>query len=48
VAFVLVGGQFSDELLERLPEDVRDSLMTHGPHDGPGDGPHDASAGAHA
>lgn len=39
VAFVLVGGRFSDELLERLPEGVRDSLMTHGPHDGPGDTP---------
>jgi quercetin dioxygenase-like cupin family protein len=35
VAFILVGGQFSPELLSLLPADTRDSLMTHGPHDGP-------------
>ncbi|MGP3769706.1 cupin domain-containing protein [Streptomyces sp. SDT5-1] len=36
VAFVLVGGEFSAELLDMLPADVRGSLMTHGPHDGAG------------
>jgi quercetin dioxygenase-like cupin family protein len=36
VAFVLVGGQFTEELLDVLPAGVRESLMTHGPHDGVG------------
>ncbi|UUT36212.1 hypothetical protein [Microbacterium elymi] len=36
VAFVLVGGRFGDEVLAVLPENVHDSLMHHGPHDGPG------------
>lgn len=33
VAFILIGGDFSPELLALLPSDARDSLMTHGPHD---------------
>lgn len=33
VAFMLVGGSFSDELLGILPDNVRDSVMTDGPHD---------------
>ncbi|MFT4306560.1 MAG: cupin domain-containing protein [Microbacterium sp.] len=40
VAFVLIDGEFTQELLDVLPEDVHAALMTHGPHDGP--------AGAHA
>ncbi|WP_227589868.1 cupin domain-containing protein [Demequina pelophila] len=35
VAFILVGGAFTDELLDLLPADARDSLMTRGPHDHP-------------
>lgn len=35
VAFILVDGEFQQELLDVLPQDVRDGLMTHGPHDGP-------------
>ena len=31
VVFVLVGGEFSQELLAVLPDDVRAGLMTHGP-----------------
>jgi naringenin degradation protein FdeH len=34
VAFVLVGGEFTPDLLELLPAGARESLMTHGPHDG--------------
>ncbi|WP_052460867.1 cupin domain-containing protein [Microbacterium gorillae] len=34
VAFILVGGTFGDDVLEALPADVRESLMTHGPRDG--------------
>lgn len=33
VAFVLVGGEFADDVLEVLPQDVRDGLMRHGPRD---------------
>lgn len=36
VAFILVDGQFQDDLLNVLPASVRDELTTHGPHDGPG------------
>lgn len=36
VAFVLVSGEFSPELLQTLPPDARQTLMTHGPHDAPG------------
>ncbi len=36
VAFVLVGGEFEDDLLEVLPRDVRDRLTRHGPRDEPG------------
>jgi Cupin domain len=39
IAFILVGGRFTPELLDVLPVGARDSLMTHGPHDGP-DGAH--------
>jgi hypothetical protein len=35
VAFVLVGGEFADDVLEVLPEDVRNGLMRHGPRDDP-------------
>ena len=35
VAFILVGGEFTPDLLDLLPVGTRDSLMTHGPHDGP-------------
>jgi len=34
VAFILVGGTFTPELLAVLPLGTRDSLMTHGPHAG--------------
>lgn len=33
VAFVLVGGEFADDVLDVLPETVRDGLMRHGPRD---------------
>lgn len=33
VAFILIGGVFREELLTRLPSDVRASVMTEGPHD---------------
>jgi mannose-6-phosphate isomerase-like protein (cupin superfamily) len=35
VVFVLVDGEFSDEVMSVLPHDVRDSLMRHGPRDVP-------------
>lgn len=35
VAFILVGGEYADDVLEVLPEDVRASLMRHGPRDEP-------------
>ena len=35
VAFILIDGEFQQELLDVLPQGVRDGLMTHGPHDGP-------------
>jgi len=34
VAFILVDGRFSPELLELLPHDVHATLMLNGPHDG--------------
>ncbi len=34
VVFVLVGGEYHEEVLESLPGDVRAGLMTHGPRDG--------------
>lgn len=33
VAFILVGGEFTDSLLQNLPADVRETLSTKGPHD---------------
>jgi mannose-6-phosphate isomerase-like protein (cupin superfamily) len=33
VAFVLVDGQFGEDVLQVLPADVRDGLMLHGPRD---------------
>lgn len=33
VAFVLVGGEYGGDVLEVLPEDVREGLMRHGPRD---------------
>jgi mannose-6-phosphate isomerase-like protein (cupin superfamily) len=33
VAFVLVGGVFGADVLDVLPDDVRDGLMRHGPRD---------------
>ena len=33
VAFVLIDGVFTPELLARLPADVQDSIMREGPHD---------------
>jgi hypothetical protein len=33
VAFVLVGGEFGEDVLDVLPSDVRDGLMRHGPRD---------------
>jgi quercetin dioxygenase-like cupin family protein len=33
VAFILIGGAFTPELLATLPADARASLMTDGPHD---------------
>lgn len=33
VAFILVDGAFTPELLALLPADVQDTLMRHGPHD---------------
>jgi len=33
VAFVLVGGEFDEDVLQVLPADVRDGLMRHGPRD---------------
>lgn len=36
VAFILVGGEFTPELLDILPPGTRESLMTHGPHDAHG------------
>ena len=33
VAFILIDGQFTPELLDVLPEDVHAALMQHGPHD---------------
>jgi len=44
VAFILVGGAFTPELLAVLPADTRDSLMTHGPHDGTATTPAENSA----
>lgn len=38
VVFVLVGGEFDQDVLDVLPEDVRDGLMRHGPRDGEGGG----------
>ncbi len=35
VAFVLVDGTFTPELLERLPKDVASRIMRHGPRDQP-------------
>ena len=35
MAFILIDGRFEEELLALLPADVRDQLMTEGPH-GPG------------
>ncbi len=35
VAFVLVDGTFTPELLERLPADVASRIMRHGPRDQP-------------
>jgi len=35
VAFILVGAQFTDELLEILPPGTKEKLMQHGPKDGP-------------
>ncbi|WP_298740695.1 cupin domain-containing protein [uncultured Microbacterium sp.] len=34
VAFILVGGEYGEDVLDVLPEGVRASLMTHGPRDG--------------
>jgi quercetin dioxygenase-like cupin family protein len=34
VAFILVDGRFTPELLDVLPADVHASLMLNGPHDG--------------
>ena len=34
VAFILVGGEYGADVLDVLPADVRESLMTHGPRDG--------------
>ena len=33
VAFILIDGEFTPELLDLLPADVSDSLMHNGPHD---------------
>lgn len=33
IAFILVGGEFDDALLQTLPESVHDELMRHGPRD---------------
>lgn len=33
VVFVLVSGRFEQELLDVLPDDLRDGLMRHGPRD---------------
>jgi len=33
VVFVLVDGEYQDDVLRVLPEDVRDGLMRHGPRD---------------
>lgn len=33
VAFILVGGDYQDDVLRVLPDDVRDGLMRHGPRD---------------
>jgi uncharacterized cupin superfamily protein len=32
VAFILVDGKFTDELVEKVPS-IKDSLMLNGPHD---------------
>jgi mannose-6-phosphate isomerase-like protein (cupin superfamily) len=36
VAFVLVGGEFGEDVLDVLPAGIRDGLMRHGPRDGAG------------
>lgn len=33
VAFVLVGGEYGQDVLDVLPADIRDGLMKHGPRD---------------
>ncbi|GGC84738.1 cupin [Tersicoccus solisilvae] len=33
VAFILVGGEYQDDVLQALPVDVRHGLMRHGPRD---------------
>lgn len=33
VAFVLIDGEYQQDVLETLPADIRDSLMRHGPRD---------------
>ena len=33
IAFILVDGEYQDDVLQVLPENVRDSLMLHGPAD---------------
>jgi len=38
VAFVLVDGTFGDEVLDVLPDGIRDELMMHGPSTGSGSG----------
>lgn len=43
IAFILVDGEFQQDLLDVLPQGVRNGLMTHGPHDGP-----DAASGENA
>lgn len=35
VAFILIGGEFTEELLAVLPAQARTNLMTDGPHDAP-------------
>lgn len=35
VAFVLVGGEFAEDVLAVLPDDIRDGLLRHGPRDEP-------------
>src|SRR5690606_2023829 len=38
VAFVLVDGTFGDDVLDVLPDGIRDELMMHGPSTGSGSG----------